>query len=130
MKTIGLILAIMLMAVPVMASDVPLEWEAPTINSDGTELTDLAGYKIYYGSVSEEYTIVEDIPGTGTTKTVTGLSDGPWFFVVTAYDEMGNESAHSNEVNVEVVTVPDWPVLGCDTTASVCGKCVYNCDVK
>src|SRR5690606_32266329 len=33
-----------------------LSWEAPTENEDGSPLTDLAGYKIYWGTQPDEYT--------------------------------------------------------------------------
>src|SRR4030067_1427045 len=32
-----------------------LTWDAPTTNTDGSPLTDLAGYKIYYGDSSGQY---------------------------------------------------------------------------
>ncbi len=38
-----------------------LSWDAPTINSDGSPLTDLAGYKVYYGTSSYIYTHSVDI---------------------------------------------------------------------
>jgi len=32
-----------------------VSWIPPTTNTDGTALTDLAGYKVYYGTVSWSY---------------------------------------------------------------------------
>src|SRR4030042_1896878 len=37
------------------AVDFTLSWDAPTTNADGTPLTDLAGYKVYYGTASGTY---------------------------------------------------------------------------
>ncbi len=75
-----------------------LSWAAPTTNTDGTPLTDLAGYKIYYGTSPGNYTTSIDI-GNVTTYTITNLSTGTYYFTVTAYDSSGIESSYSNQVN-------------------------------
>lgn len=75
-----------------------LTWDPPTTNADGTPLTDLAGYKIYYGTSSGNYTKVIDV-GDVTTYKVEGLNPGTYYFTVTAYDISGNESGYSNEVS-------------------------------
>jgi hypothetical protein len=75
-----------------------LTWDAPTTNADGTPLTDLAGYKVYYGTTSGNYTEVIDA-GNVTTYKVENLSPGTYYFTVTAYDNSGNESGYSNEVS-------------------------------
>lgn len=75
-----------------------LTWDAPTTNADGTPLTDLAGYKVYYGTTSGNYTEVIDA-GNVTTYKVENLSPGTYYFTVTAYDTSGNESDYSNEVS-------------------------------
>ena len=63
----------------------------------------LAGYKVYYGTSSRNYTGQVDV-GNATTRTVTGLTDGAkYYFAVTAYDGSRIESGFSNEV---VGTVP------------------------
>ena len=36
-------------------------WDAPTTNADGTPLTDLAGYKVYYGPSSGNYSQAIDV---------------------------------------------------------------------
>lgn len=75
-----------------------LTWESPTTASDGTPLTDLAGYKIYYGTSSGNYTEVIDA-GNVTTRTVGRLAPGTYYFAVTAYNGSGYESDYSNEVS-------------------------------
>jgi hypothetical protein len=77
---------------------VTLTWAAPTTNADGTPLTDLAGYKIYYGTISGNYTEVIDV-GNVITYKVEGRQPGTYYFAVTAYDTSGNESDYSNEVS-------------------------------
>jgi hypothetical protein len=37
---------------PPSGTTATLTWDAPTTNADGTPLTDLAGYRIYYGTTS------------------------------------------------------------------------------
>ena len=70
-----------------------LAWSA---NTD----SDLAGYKVYAGTSSGHYAApITTLPKTTTSYTVTGLQTGTtYFFVITAYDNAGNESLHSSEV--------------------------------
>lgn len=65
--------------------------------------SDLAGYKVYYGTESGQYTISIDV-GNVTQRKVSGLEvGGVYYFVVTAYDLNGNESAPSGQVAYSVV---------------------------
>ena len=74
-----------------------LTWDAPTTNTDGTPITDLAGYKVHYGTSSGNYSQNIDV-GNITTYPVDSLTDGLiYYFVVTAYNVSGNESGFSNE---------------------------------
>ena len=80
------------------AGQASLSWEAPSTNEDGTSLTDLNGYKIYYGTAPGNYTQNVDV-GNVTTYTFTNLTDGQtYYFVATAYNSAGVESSYSNEV--------------------------------
>jgi len=85
------------------AGQVSLSWTAPTTNTNGTPLTDLAGYKIYYGTSSGNYSQNIDV-GNVTTYTLSNLAAGSYYFAATAYDTAGNQSAFSNEVNKTVQT--------------------------
>lgn len=77
---------------------VTLSWNPPTTNTDGTLLTDLAGFRIYYGTSSGNYTSSIDV-GNATSYTVTNLPVGvALYFALTAYDSFGYESEHSGEV--------------------------------
>ncbi len=75
-----------------------LSWDAPTTNTDGTPLTNLAGYKIYYGTSSGNYTRIIDV-GNVTTSVINNLAPGTYYFTTTAYDASGIESDYSNEVS-------------------------------
>lgn len=89
--------------------DVTLSWTPPTQNTDGTPLTDLAGYKIYQGTTSGTYPVVYDVPNPGVVSyIVEGLADGTYYFAATAYNTSGIESDYSNEV-AKVVETPSTP---------------------
>jgi hypothetical protein len=75
-----------------------LTWDAPTTNADGTPLTDLAGYNLYYGTSSGNYTVTIDV-GNVTTYGIDGFPPGTYYFVLTAYDISGNESDYSTEIS-------------------------------
>ncbi len=99
----------------IFAGSVTLSWNPPTVNQNGTSLTDLAGYKLYYGGTPGNYTSVIDI-GNITTYQISYLSDGrTYYFSVSAYDTSGNESGLSNEVSKVAVTTtqpePDITVI-------------------
>ncbi len=77
-----------------------LSWTPPTENTDNTPLTDLAGFKIHYGTSSGNYSEVVDVNSAGVTSyVVENLGAGTWYFVVTAYNSLGIESAPSEEVS-------------------------------
>jgi len=86
---------------PIPSNSVTLTWDAPTTNADGTPLTDLNGYKIYYGTSSGSYGTLINV-GNVTNYTVDSLSSGTWCFAVTAYDISENESDYSNEVCTDI----------------------------
>jgi hypothetical protein len=80
-----------------------LSWDPSTTNADGTLITNLAGYKIYYGTLSNTYTGSIDVGSatcnTECSYTIEGLSPGEYYFTVIAYDTSGIESGYSNEVS-------------------------------
>ncbi len=88
-----------------------LSWVAPTTNEDGTPLTDLAGYKIYYGTATGNYPKNVDV-GNVNTFSITGLPTGTYFFVATAYNIAKFESTYSNEVSKNITNKPSAP-SGC-----------------
>jgi len=81
-----------------------LSWEAPTTNSDGTALMDLAGYRIYYGSSAEHLDHTVNIGTVGVqTYVIEGLGPGNWYFAVMALAADGAESGLSDLV-VKTIT--------------------------
>ena len=108
------------------AMDVTLGWDA---NSE----TDLAGYKIYYGT-----TAGGPYNGSGSSEgaspiviplgslanpaspgfTVHGLADNTYYLVATAYTTAGLESGYSNEVSAQASSTPP-PTNGAPTLSSL-----------
>jgi hypothetical protein len=76
---------------------VTLSWTAPTQNTDGSPLTDLAGYRIYWGTSQSNLTNSVTLTNPGVTTYVVGqLTPATWYFAATARNNAGLESAFSN----------------------------------
>lgn len=85
--------------VTVQVVDKFIRWQAPTENVDGTPLTDLAGYVIYWGTSSRSYTGNQTINSPATTEwEATTVPPGTYYFAMTAFDAENNESGYSNEI--------------------------------
>ena len=84
-------------ASPVATGTATVTWTAPTINSDGTALTNLAGFNVYWGSAAGNLNQTMQVPGSGATNyTVTNLGSGTWYFAVASYTTSGAQSALSS----------------------------------
>jgi fibronectin type 3 domain-containing protein len=114
-----LLISVLLNASILSAGDATtLSWDPPTTNADGTPLTDLAGYRIYYGTSSGSYPHNIDV-GDTTTYMVDDLTEGlTYYFAVTAYDTSMNESDYSNEVSKTIQTQPVQPTLTVNKTGT------------
>jgi hypothetical protein len=74
-----------------------LRWTAPTRNTDGSALTNLAGYRIFYGTSSGSMTQMIQVGNGGMTSyVVSNLSPATYYFTVRAYNSGGAESSASN----------------------------------
>lgn len=97
------------------ANSVALEWDPVETNNDGTPCTDLAGYRLSMGTSTGMYIKTFDVgmgqetldpcitsPTPGCVRrafTVSGLPPDTYYFVATAYNTSGSESAPSNEIS-------------------------------
>jgi hypothetical protein len=80
-----------------------LDWMPPTENNDGTVLTNLAGYTVYYGTSPGELSQSVKVSNPGLASyTVTGLSSGTWYFAVTSYSAEGLESTRTTTVSTQI----------------------------
>lgn len=82
------------------SNSVTLAWDPPPPNAS------VAGYRIYYGAAPGAY---EQAYGEGINVgnvnryTLLGLSGGTrYYFTVTAFDSLGNESTYSNEAQRDI----------------------------
>jgi hypothetical protein len=86
-----------------------LTWTPPTQNTDGTPLTNLAGYRVNYGASASSLVQAAQIANAAaTTHTITNLTPGTWFFGIKAYTTQGAESALSNIVSKAVTGPVEW----------------------
>jgi hypothetical protein len=80
-----------------------LSWTAPTENTDGSTLSNLAGYRILYGTSPSSLTSTIVINNASvTTFVVDNLSPATWYFAVTAVNSQGAESSSSNVANKQI----------------------------
>jgi hypothetical protein len=76
--------------------------QSVTLAWDPNPEPDIAGYILYYGLSSGNYTSTTNV-GNRTTNTVSGLSSGvTYYFVVTAYNTSSLESDPSTEINYTI----------------------------
>jgi hypothetical protein len=79
---------------------VTLNWKAPTENTNGSALTNLAGYRIYWGTSSSELRHTITIKSVGvTSEVVSGLGSGTYYFALMSYNSAGVESKLSKIVS-------------------------------
>ena len=77
-----------------------LSWLAPTENTNGTPLLNLAGYRIYYGTSMTAMTQSVQIANPGIdTYVVSNLPPATWYFEVRAYTSANVESSASAVVS-------------------------------
>jgi len=82
---------------------VTLSWIPPTQNADGSALTNLAGYHIYYGTDSANLSQKVELKNPGLSKyVVESLSPATWHFAMTAFNSKAEESAQIGVVSVTV----------------------------
>ena len=76
-----------------------MSWEAPTTTTEGTALTDLAGYRIYYGLSESDLNQSVKLNSVGLqTYMLDNLGQGTWYFAVRAVTSLGVESPLSEIV--------------------------------
>lgn len=88
---------------PSSSDTATLEWMPPVTTTDGSTLTNLAGYRIYYGTDVTRLVAKIDVKNPGVaTYVVEGLAPGTYYFAVTAVNAHGAESARSNAGRKEI----------------------------
>jgi hypothetical protein len=82
-----------------------LSWTAPTENSDGTPLMDLAGFYVYFGESQGNYSnrVRIDNPSL-STYVIENLLPKTYYVVATSFNSLGIESTFSNVATKTVVS--------------------------
>lgn len=93
-----------LSATPEPVGEATVNWTPPTSNTDGSALTNLAGYRVSYGTSPTALVSTVQVANPGLSSyTVSNLEPGTYYFAVRAYTSGGTESANSNVVSKVVV---------------------------
>jgi hypothetical protein len=77
-----------------------LNWYPPTTNTDASALTNLAGFKVYWGTARDNYTNSVTINNPSvTTYVVEQLTPATWYFATSAVNSLGAESGRTSPVS-------------------------------
>lgn len=108
--TLAAVLALFSFQLVVLA-DADLSWQAPTTNTDGSNLIDLAGYNVYRRASAESgaYELIGEVGPATTSFTDNATRHGINCYVVTARNGEGIESAQSNQACKIVTWFPSAP---------------------
>jgi hypothetical protein len=80
-----------------------LSWLPPTTNTNGSPLTNLAGFKIYWGTAPGNYSSSTTVMNPGLATYVVGnLTPNTYYFAVSALNSAGTESVFSNPASKTV----------------------------
>lgn len=109
------------------AGSVTLTWTAPTTRTDGSALTNLAGYRIYHGTAAASITTRVDVSvATATSHVLSGLPAGVRYFQMTAVDANGVESARTSVLSTTVVDAPPSPPNNVQVTVQAADTNAYK----
>jgi hypothetical protein len=78
------------------AGSASLSWTAPTQNTDGSAVTNLAGYRIYHGTTANALNDVVEVGAGVTSYTYGQLASGTHYFALAAYTTNGTVSEKSS----------------------------------
>jgi hypothetical protein len=85
------------------SQSVTLSWSAPTENTNGTALTNLAGYVIYYGTSATAMTQQINVNTVGMlVYQIPDLAPGTWYFQIVSINSAGVQSSPSATVTMSV----------------------------
>jgi hypothetical protein len=87
------------------AGSVTIAWDPPTTNTNGTPLTNLAGYKIYYGTSPTSLTQSVQITNPGLSSyVIENLSPATWYFSLVSYTSSDVESPQTDPVSATITS--------------------------
>ena len=119
----GLILGVLLALSGAAQADYCFSWVAPTENTDGTPLTDLAGYKLWCIPADRTYGNPNLLPGNQTEyKKVWPSPDGDWKCAISAFNTAGTDS----EIVEILFTLEDQNGDGNPEVVGTDGSCTFQ----
>lgn len=78
-------------------SSVTLNWTIPTLSTDGSQLTNLSGFKLIYGTSATDFSqSISATNPTVDTYQIDNLASGTWYFAIVTVASDGTESAPTN----------------------------------
>ena len=81
----------------VQTGSATITWTPPTQNTDNTPITNLRGYRIYFGTSPGNLNQMLELANAGISSgVVENLAPGTWYFAVKAYNSSNVESDLSN----------------------------------
>ncbi len=86
-------------------AEINLSWAAPSERENNVpiSLSEIAGYKVYYGTSEGSYTNSVYIDnGSADGYSFKNFSSGTYYFALTTYDTAGRESTYSSEIKIVV----------------------------
>ncbi len=79
-----------------------ISWVAPSLREDNSTpiaLSEIDGYRVYYGTAAGDYQLQIDIDDSSITGYTLNLYSGvTWYVVMTTVDTDGRESLYSDEI--------------------------------
>lgn len=97
------------------AGTASLSWTAPTQNTDGSPLTNLAGYRVYEGCNSAPLTQIAETANTSYVRSNIPDDGRTCSWAVSAFNTLNEESVKSNSVSktfeIPPLSNPDPPVI-------------------
>ena len=89
--------------IPAATYDATVTWTRPTLNTDGSPLSNASGYRIEYGISPTNLTLsVYATDASNTSATIGGLGAGTYYFAVATLNSAGVASARSDVVSKAV----------------------------
>jgi hypothetical protein len=105
-------------------------WTKPTKNSDGTTLTNLAGYKVVFGNSASNLNQSKSISDpNATSTTIAALGSGTWYFAVRAVNSSNVESSNSTVVSKTISSASTAKTVNITISGSTTSLKVVNRDV-
>ena len=86
---------------PPKTGTVTLDWDIPTSkkNGDALALSEIGGYRIYASTDGNTFSKLTDVADSSNTQhVIRDLSAGTYYYSITAYNSVGDESSFSNIV--------------------------------